>query len=64
VHHGERRGKGPGIWGKIRGGNAGKVLGPAGAGGNLHRPADQGFDRRRREGLGSTHEPVGAMKKG
>jgi len=49
VHHGDRRGKSPGIWGKIRGGNAGKVLNPAGADRNLHGPADQGFDHRQRE---------------
>jgi len=64
AHHRDRRGKGPGIRGRIRGSNAGKVLCPAGAGGNLQRAVDQGYDRRRQEGIGSAHEPVGAMKKG
>ena len=40
------------------------MLCPAGAGGNLQRAVDQGYDRRRQEGIGLAHEPVGAMKKG
>lgn len=42
LHHGDRRGKGPGIWGRIRGGNAGKVLCPAGADDDLQRPVRRG----------------------
>ena len=63
-HHVEGRGKGPGTWGKTCGDNVGKGHLPAGTGDNLQRPIDQGRDRRRWEGCGLTHEPVGAKKAG
>jgi len=37
---------------------------PAGADSDRRRPADQGCDRRRWEGLGLAHEPVVAMTAG
>jgi hypothetical protein len=49
---------------QIRRDNVGKVLLPAGADSNLPRSADQGINRRRWEGLGLAHEPLGAKKAG
>ena len=53
-----RRGRGPGIQGKICRDNVGKGHLPAGIGDNLQRLTDQGTDRRRREGFGLTHGSV------
>ncbi len=53
-----RRGRGPGIQGKICRDNVGKGHLPAGTGDNLRRLADQGSDRRRREGFGPAHGSV------
>ena len=49
---------------RFEGVTLGRCYAQQGAGGNLQRPVDQGYDRRRQEGIGSAHEPVGAMKKG
>jgi hypothetical protein len=42
MHHTSCRGRGPSTQGKIRRENVGKVLLPAGADRNRHRPVDQG----------------------
>jgi len=49
AHHGNRRGRGPSAWGKIRRDNVGKDHLPAGAGSNLQRPPikARAGDRRR-----------------
>jgi hypothetical protein len=41
-HRGDRRGMGPGTWGRTRGDNVGKDPLPAGAGSNLQRSAERG----------------------
>ena len=64
VHPGDCRGRGPGIRRKIHRDNVGKVLLPAGADSNLHRPAAQGYKLRPWEGEGLAHELVVAMTDG
>ncbi len=57
VHHGDRRGKGPGTGERFVEVTLGRCYAQAGADRNLHKPADRGSDHRRREGLGLAHEP-------
>ncbi len=64
AHSADRRDRGPGIQGRIHGDNVGKDRLAAGTGDNLRRPTRRGQGRRRWEGDGLAHEPIGAMTKG
>jgi hypothetical protein len=60
-HHRNCRGRGPGILGKIRRDNVGKVLMTSGGWSKLQGPADEPERRRKREASALAHEAVVAM---
>ena len=59
-----RRGRGPGILGRIRRDNVGKIPLAAGAGHNLQRLLKRGTTEGEKRGMGLAHESVRATKEG
>ena len=59
-----RRGRGPGIPGRIRRDNVGKIPLAAGSGHNLQRLLKRGKSEGEKRGMGLAHESVGARKEG
>jgi hypothetical protein len=64
VHPRYRRGRGPGILGRIRRDNVGKIPLAAGAGHKLQRLLKRGTTEGEKRGMGLAHESVRATKEG